>query len=125
MDMKSRLDAMDVAVIVIGSGSPSQARTFSENFSFTGELYVDKTLKAFNAFELERGILKTLGPSSLTKGLKAMGQGFHQGLSAGDLWQQGGLFVLGPGNRMVFQHQDRFAGDHALPQDVVNACAGD
>ena len=43
----------------------------------------------------------------------AMKKGFRQGRSAGDLWQQGGLFVIGPGPQLDFQHRNRVAGDHA------------
>lgn len=123
MDMKNKLDAEGISVIIIGSGTPEQAKTFAEKFSFTGELFVDEELKTYQAFDLERGFFKTLGLQSIGKGFKAMGQGFHQGLSAGDLWQQGGIFVMGPGNKIVFQHVDRFAGDHADPAEVVQACS--
>ncbi len=122
-DMKKRLEESGVQVVVIGSASPSQAKEFAEKFAFTGEIYVNEDLKVYQAFELERGFLKTLGPRSLGKGFKAMGEGFRQGLHAGDLWQQGGLFVMGPGDKMVFQHVDRFAGDHADPDAVVKACS--
>jgi hypothetical protein len=123
MDMKGQMDELGVAVVVIGSGTPEQAKAFAGNFNYTGEIFVDQDLRTYNAFELERGFFKTLGPSSLMKGIKALGQGFRQGLNAGDLWQQGGLFVLGPGEKLVFSHVDRFAGDHAEPAAVVQACA--
>lgn len=123
MDMKKTLDGMGIPVIVIGSSTPEQAKEFSEKFKFTGAVYVNEDLQAYQAFELERGFFKTLGLCSIKSGFKAMGQGFHQGLSAGDLWQQGGLFVMGPGNKIVFQHVDRFAGDHADPAEVVQACS--
>jgi len=123
MDMKKTLDGMGIPVIVIGSSTPKQAKEFSEKFAFTGDVYVNEDLTAYQAFELERGFFKTLGLCSIKSGFKAMGQGFHQGLSAGDLWQQGGLFVMGPGNRIVFQHVDQFAGDHVDPAEVVQACS--
>jgi hypothetical protein len=122
MGIHDRLTEAGVTLIAVGSGSPGQAREFAEKFSFKGEIYVDRDLGSFKAFRLERGITKTLGPSSLIQGVKALGQGFRQGLSAGDLWQQGGVFVIGPGNRMLFEHRDRFAGDHADPKDVLAAC---
>ncbi len=122
-DLQEKLTDKGVSVVVIGSGTPEQARSFRENFDYTGEMYVDEDLDAYNAFELERGFFKTLGFRSIAKGFTALGQGFRQGLHAGDLWQQGGLFVMGPGNRIVFQHVDRFAGDHADPADVIAACS--
>lgn len=120
--IKDDLDKLGVTLVAIGSGTPSQARDFVEKFNFTGEMYVDKDIGSFKAFGLERGFFKTLGPGSLAKGIKTMGKGFRQGLSAGDLWQQGGVFVLGPGNQLLFEHKDIKAGYHADPKDVLAAC---
>lgn len=113
MTIKDRLDEKGVNLAAIGSGSPNSARRFAEEFQFTGEMYVNRNLSAYQAFGLPRGVVKTLGISSLIRGVGTMKKGFRQGPSAGDLWQQGGLFVLGPGEAMRFAHQDRFAGDHA------------
>jgi len=113
MNIKDRLDAAEVGLAAIGSSSPKSARRFAEEFHFAGEMYVNRDLSAYRAFGLPRGVTKTLGLSSLIRGVGTMKEGFRQGPSAGDLWQQGGLFVLGPGEKMVFAHQDRFAGDHA------------
>ena len=120
--IKDELAREGVDLVAIGSGSPNQAKNFVEKFGFTGELYVDEPLHAFKAFGLGRGFWKTLGLSSISQGLKAKSQGFSQGRSAGDLWQQGGVFVLGPGNRILFEHRDMKAGLHAQPADVVEAC---
>lgn len=122
-DLGKQLEAKGVKVVVIGSSSPSQAKTFAEKSAFTGEIYVNEDLSAYRAFGLERGFFKTLGPKSIGLGIKAMGQGFRQGQNAGDLWQQGGLFVMGPGSRVAFQHVDRFAGDHADPDAVLRSCS--
>jgi hypothetical protein len=113
MTIKDRLDKKGVSLAAIGSGSPNSARRFAKEFQFTGEMYVNRNLSAYQAFGLPRGVVKTLGISSLIRGVGTMKKGFRQGPSAGDLWQQGGLFVLGPGDEMRFAHQDRFAGDHA------------
>lgn len=113
MEIKAQLDAAGVGLVAIGSGSPEQARKFVDAFSFTGEMYVDPGLKTYKAFNLNRGITGTLGPSSIIRGLSAIKQGFRQGKNAGDLWQQGGMFVIGPASQMFFAHRNRAAGDHA------------
>jgi len=119
MNIKKKLDAAAVGLVAIGSGSPRSAQKFVDDFHFTGDMYVNRDLKAYKAFGLKRGIIKTLGLSSLTKGVQTMKKGFRQGKSAGDLWQQGGLFVIGPGETLVFAHQDQFAGDHADLHQVL------
>ncbi len=125
MDVKDQLDAAGVALAAIGSGSPDQAKKFVDAFSFNGEMYVDPSLKTYKAFNLNRGITRTLGPSSVVRGLSAMKKGFRQGKSAGDLWQQGGMFVIGPdsqtGSQMVFAHRNQAAGDQADLNAVLKA----
>lgn len=121
MEIRNRLAVAGVTVVAIGSGTPEQARVFVGKTKFKGEMYVDQDLRTYRAFNLVRGFWRTLGPASLWRGLAAMKKGFHQGRTEGDLWQQGGVFVLGPGRQMVFQHRNRVAGDHADPADVLEA----
>jgi hypothetical protein len=124
MDIKGKLDGAGVALVVIGSGSPVGARHFVEKFNFTGEIYVNQDLSAYRAFRLQRGLWKTLGLASLIRGIQAMRKGFRQGRTDGDLWQQGGVFVMGPGNELIFQHRNKFAGDHADLDAVLAAVVG-
>lgn len=125
MDIKDQLAAAGVALAAIGSGNPKQAKKFVESFSFTGEMYVDPSLKTYKAFNLNRGITRTLGPSSIMRGISAMKEGFRQGKSAGDLWQQGGMFVIGPdsqtGSHLLFAHRNQTAGDQADLNAVLKA----
>ncbi len=124
MDIKGKLDQAGIALVTIGSGSPGGAKHFIEKLHFTGEMYVNRDLSAYRAFKLERGFWKTFGPASLIRGIQAMREGFRQGRTDGDLWQQGGVFVLGPGNELIFQHRNKFAGDHADLDAVLAAAAG-
>lgn len=124
MGIKGKLDGAGVALVAIGSGSPGGARHFVEKLHFTGEMYVNQDLSAYRAFRLQRGLWKTLGPAALMRGIQAMIKGFRQGRTDGDLWQQGGVFVMGPGNELIFQHRNKFAGDHA-DLDAVLAAAVD
>jgi hypothetical protein len=121
MEIKDRLAAAGVAMVAIGSGTPEQARVFVGKSKFAGEMYVDQDLRTYRAFNLVRGFWSTLGPASLWRGLAAMIKGFNQSRTAGDLWQQGGLFVMGPGRQMIFQHRNRVAGDHADTAAVLKA----
>jgi hypothetical protein len=123
MDIKEKLDTAGIPLVAIGSGSPRGARHFIEKLHFTGEMYVNRNLSAYRAFKLERGFLKTLGPAALFHGIQAMREGFRQGRMDGDTWQQGGVFVMGPGSTLIFQHRNKFAGDHA-DLDAVLAAAG-
>ncbi len=114
------MDSAGIALAAIGSGSPDQAAAFVEQTGFAGEMYVSRSLAAYRAFRLARGFWRSLGPASIFRSIQAMKAGFRQGSCAGDPWQQGGLFLIGPGEKLVFEHRDRFAGDHA---DLEHALA--
>ena len=120
-EIKSHLDLADIYLAAIGSGNQEQAKDFIDKLSFEYDLFLNPDLSAYKTFGLKRAIVRTLGPPSLAKGVKAIKKGFRQGSSAGDLWQQGGIFVLGPGRQLLFQHRNSFAGDHADLNKVVRA----
>jgi len=121
MGVKARLDDAGIRLVAIGSGSPDHADAFVKTNGFTGEIYVSQNLAAYRAFKLVRGLWRTVGPASIYRGIQAMRNGFRQGSTAGDPWQQGGIFLLGPGERLLFEHRDRFAGDHADLSQVLAA----
>lgn len=123
MKIKKKIDKTGAVLAAIGSGTPEQAKDFVGSFAFEGEMYVDPSLKVFQAFKLARGFWRTLGPSSLGPGITALKKGFRQGRSAGDLWQQGGVFVIAPGDRVLFEHRNSGASDNADLSAVVKACA--
>lgn len=118
MEIKNQVEENGAKIVIIGSGTPEQAKTFARNFNVELDMYVDKSLQTYNAFLLERGFFKTLGWKSLKCGARALKNGFRQGWSAGDLWQQGGVFVLGPSRQIVYQHVEQYAGE-PLDKDTV------
>ena len=121
MAVKDQLDKAGITLVAVGSGSPDQAKAFVEKFGFTGEIYVNQDLSAYRAFKLVRGIYRSLGPASILRGIGAIKDGFRQSSSAGDHWQQGGVFLLGPGEKLIFEHRDQFAGDLANLDQVLAA----
>ena len=120
----AEIRARGAELVLIGSGTHSQARQFLQSCGFAGELYVDPKREAFQAFGLHRSVLRVLDPRALWCATAARRAGFRAEPLAGDPWQQGGTFVLGPGNRLHFAHRDRRAGDHARSADVLGALPG-
>ncbi len=85
------------------------------------ELYVDTALSAYKAFELHRGLLATLSPSGLFSMMKAKSKyGLEVGSVEGDSTQQGGTFIIGPGDVVQYSYANNNPGDHA-PMDAVLA----
>ena len=121
MEIKNDVEANGAKIVIIGSGTPEQAKNYATDFKVDLDIYVDKSLQTYNAFSLKRGFFKTLGWKSLKCGVRAIQSGFHQGLSAGDLWQQGGVFVLSPGKQIVYQHVEQYAGEPLEKDEVLQA----
>jgi hypothetical protein len=106
---------------VVGPGKPEHLSGFRDVTGYAGLLYADPSLATFGAAGLAYGWGRTFHPRSMLKGLRAFAAGFRQGARRGNPVQQGGLFVLGPGDRVVYEWRDRFAGDHAPMADVLAA----
>jgi hypothetical protein len=81
----------------------------------------DPSLKVFEAAELERSILATVGPSAIKAAWRARKAGFRQKGIEGDHTQQGGILLLDRDGAPAFYHRNDNLGDHADPEKVVAA----
>ncbi len=108
-------------VVVVGPAKPEHIAGFREATGYTGPLFADPSARAFKTAGLVHGWASTYHPRAMLKGVRALAQGFRQGARRGDVVQQGGTFVLGPGDRVRFEWRDRFAGDNPDPDEVVKA----
>ena len=113
--------ARGAGLIVVGPGRPEHLAGFREVTGYAGPLYADPALATFRAAGLASGWGRTFHPRTLLKGLRAFAAGFRQGARRGNPVQQGGMFVLGPGDRVTYEWRDRFAGDHAPLHAVLAA----
>jgi hypothetical protein len=108
-------------VVVVGCGMPEHIAGFRTATGYDGPLVTDPSLRSFQAAGLAYGWSRTFDPRALRKGIAAFASGFRQGARRGNPVQQGGTFVLGPGDRVRFEWRDRFAGDHPEMQQVLAA----
>ena len=115
------IHARGAEVVVVGCGQPDHIPGFREATRYRGPLVTDPSLHAFRAAGLTHGWSRTFHPRSVWKGIRAFSRGFRQGARRGNPIQQGGTFVLGPGERVRFEWRDRFAGDHPEMRDVLAA----
>jgi len=105
----------------VGCGQPEDIRGLRDASGYDGPLLTDPPLRVFGAAGLAHGWSRTFHPRSMWKGFRAFSRGFRQGARRGNPVQQGGTFVLGPGDRTDFEWRDRFAGDHPEMRDVLAA----
>lgn len=108
-------------LVVVGPAKPEHIAGFREATGYKGPLFVDPAGRTFRTAGLVRGWASTYHPLAVLKGMRALAQGFRQGARRGDVAQQGGTFVLGPGERVRFEWRDRFAGDNPDLDEVVKA----
>ncbi len=108
-------------LVVVGCGRPEHIQGFREAIGYAGPLLTDPSLRVFEAAGLGYGWTRTFHPLTFVKGIRAFAGGFRQGARRGNPVQQGGTFVLGPGERVRFQWRDRFAGDHPKMDEVLAA----
>ena len=116
-DTYEEIKSKGVRLVVIGNGQPWHAAAFREDEGISFDLWVDPEMKAYRAAGLRRGLAKALSWRSLGHVWRAMRRGFRQTKVQGDPWQLGGVFVVTPDGKTVYEQMSREAGDHAsLPE---------
>ena len=120
-ERRPEIEAAGGTIVLIGCGEPAEARAFRDRLDLTLELYTDPGLGAFDAAGLKRGLMTALKRGSWRAGRAAWRSGFRQTKTAGNVWQQGGMFVVDSHARVYFEHVSEWAGDHPDLDLVVNA----
>jgi peroxiredoxin len=120
-DARPEIRRREAELIIVGNGRPEQAIDFRDSEHLESPLYVDPELHAYAAAGLRRGLRSTLNPGVIVRGLHAFREGKRQGATMGDPWQQGGVFVIRPGNRVAFAYISEGAGDHPSSAAVLFA----
>lgn len=108
-------------LIIVGNGQPEHAIDFRDTEHVELPLYVDPELRAYAAAGLKRGLRSSLSPGVILRGVRALVEGKRQGATMGDPWQQGGVFIIRPGNRVDFAYISEEAGDHPSVEAILSA----
>ena len=120
-DALPAIRARGAELVVIGSGEPYQALQFRDEQDIDFPLLVDPELRAYAAAGLRRGVMRTVGPAAIRHAIRALRGRFRQGRIRGNAWQLGGVFVIAPGDRVLFEQRSEAAGGHADLRLVVAA----
>ena len=120
-DVQPEIEGRGARLFAVGNGGPHFARAFVEDRGITFPVYVDPQRVTYRAAGLRRGVASTFRLGVVKRGLRALGKGHVQGRTQGDPWQQGGVFVLGPGNKDHFAYVSDEAGDHPDVGTVLSA----
>ncbi len=86
-----------------------------------GLLFMDPSLASHAAAGLARSLAAAIHPRGAVRVIRALALGFGGGAIRGSTLQQGGTFVIGPGDVVHFEWRDRFTGDMAPISRIVAA----
>jgi hypothetical protein len=108
-------------LVVVGNGSPQQARWFAEEQRAPVTVVTDPDLAVFRAIGARRGPVSSLGPATFLRSLRAWRNGFRSSAVMGDPLQQGAVWVVLPGGRVAYRYASAWAGDHPEPAEILGA----
>jgi alkyl-hydroperoxide reductase/thiol specific antioxidant family protein len=120
-DALSDIRRRGAELVIVGNGRPEHAIDFRDSEHVESPLYVDPELRAYAAAGLRRGLRSSLSPGVMLRGVRALIEGQRQGATMGDPWQQGGVFIIRPGNRVDFAYISEEAGDHPSAEAIISA----
>jgi len=120
-ERRPEVEALGAALVFVGSGEPDAARQFEVGHCPGCRVLSDPMLDSFQAVGARRGWWSTLRPAALAAGIRAFRRGFRQSAVRGVPDQQGGVYVLLPGDRVAYAYLSGSAGDHPPIDGVLDA----
>jgi len=109
-------------LVAIGTGDARYARAFIDDEDIDFPVLLDEEGEAAAAASVKRGKLMDLvGPRTAAGVAKAVAAGKRQHKIGKRGNQLGATFVLGPGDRVRYEHLDGDVSDHAPIEEVLAA----
>jgi hypothetical protein len=115
------IEALGAGIAFVGNGTARAAGWFQKRFAADSTVLTDPDLVSYKAIGARSGLLTTVGPQAWGAGIRALRSGARQSITKGHPYQQGGLVVIAPGNKVLYQHISSAAGDHAPIPAVIDA----
>lgn len=122
---EDEIAAAGARIVAIGTGDVRYARAFIEQEHIDVLVLLDEDGTAADAAKVKTGgLMELVGPRSVGYGALAFFKGKRQHRTGRRPTQLGATFVIGPGNRIRYEHLDDDVADHALFEDVLAAIKG-
>ena len=115
------IEAAGARLVLIGNGGVKHLAAFKAAEAPDITVLTDPALRTYNAIGARSGIWRTVGPRSWKAGLRALGSGARQSRVKGHPFQQGGVLVVLPGDRIAFTYLSISAGDHPSVESVLDS----
>ncbi len=116
-DYVPRIHRAGAELIILGNGTPEQARWFVEDYHVQTPVFTDPELRSHDIVGARAARLGHV--QTLVAAFRAMRKGFRQTRVMGSARQLGGVFVISADGRMPYRYLSRFAGDHPKPDDAI------
>jgi AhpC/TSA antioxidant enzyme len=111
-----------VTVAVVTMGRPEEASAFCQRERLPFRCLSDPARAAYRAYGLRRGgLTEIMGPGPMLGMMRAATRGHFVGVPVGDVYQLGGVFLIGTDGRLRYLHYARHAGDHPAPGEIARA----
>ena len=120
-DRYTEICALGADVIAIGTGDQRYAAAFVDDENIPFAVFVDDDGAAARAAQVKVvPFLAMFKPGTWRATRETMKRGYKIHKAGKRVTQQGGTWIVGPDNRILFEHVDRDSTDHA-PLDAVIA----
>ena len=116
------LQALGVAVVLVGSGPAAALAAFVRDMALAGRgltVVTDPSLAAFRAAALRRP--RFHGLRAACEALRELAAGYAPGRVVGDGRQLGGAFLIDGSGRIIYHRRARSPGDLLDSNDIVHA----
>ena len=108
-------------LVIVGSGNPSMAGFFAEDYHVTTPLFTDPSREVYRAFGAKRPTWAALlNPRLYWNALQVHRRGHRLGKVQGDIAQLGGVFIVLPSGDMPFAYRSSIAGDLPSTTQVID-----
>ncbi len=107
------LDSLGVRLVMVGTGTPSQAKSFRAERNLTCPIWTDPTGKVQALAGLREGLSASIHPAMVSATFRALREGFTQGSTQGNPLQQGGVLAVEASGEVVWRHVNAHPADHA------------
>jgi len=121
LEFRDDIEARGAHLAFVGNGAPRYAGGFRDDFCPDCTVLTDPELASYRVIGARSGVLNTLGPQAWGAGIRAFARGARQRRVQGSPFQQGGVLVMAPGDRVVYSYLSKAAGDHAAVDEVIAA----
>jgi hypothetical protein len=116
------LEKLDIRTVAIGTGNIKSIVPFKEDTKFNSDIFIDPSANIYKFFACKRGVRAGLLNGKTLDAIKnAWTEGYRMKVFDGKLFQLGGTFVLYNGE-IIYEHHEKFAGDHVDLEEVLSAC---